>query len=294
MELLQLKYFQLVAKHENISKVAEQLNISQPSLSKTIALLEKELGTNLFDRCGRNIILNDNGRDFLSYIDNALMNIENGINRIKDENKMIQCDMKILILTGVPQITPIITTFIKRYQNVDFKIKHYNIGHNDDDFDICLTSPPIEENRYNIVHLLTEPIGIAIPKSHQLANKPKITLSDLKYEKFICLNPNKALSKIMGDVSFTFNFAQNNILETDDPNIAKEFIDNGLGIAFMPMITINKELMNSNIIIRSVEDLQKEISTILLTRKDKYESLIIRLFKQHVINHFNSLIAGKI
>ena len=49
MELLQLRYFCEVARRESVTKVAEELHVSQPSLSKTIKNLEQELGVVLFD-----------------------------------------------------------------------------------------------------------------------------------------------------------------------------------------------------------------------------------------------------
>ena len=64
MELSQLKYFEIVAKHEHITRAAEELHIAQPSLSKAISRLEAELGVELFDRQGRNIKLNSFGRVF--------------------------------------------------------------------------------------------------------------------------------------------------------------------------------------------------------------------------------------
>lgn len=64
MELLQLKYFQTVARLEHMTKAAEELHIAQPSLSKTIARLEKDLGVPLFDRQGRQITLNSFGKYF--------------------------------------------------------------------------------------------------------------------------------------------------------------------------------------------------------------------------------------
>lgn len=53
MELLQLKYFQTVARTEHMTKAAQELRIAQPALSVTIARLEEELGVPLFDRIGR-------------------------------------------------------------------------------------------------------------------------------------------------------------------------------------------------------------------------------------------------
>ena len=69
MELLQLRYFCVVAKHQNMTKAAAELMISQPALSKTIASLEKELGTPLFVRRNRSIFLNRAGEILYQKID---------------------------------------------------------------------------------------------------------------------------------------------------------------------------------------------------------------------------------
>ena len=61
MELFHLRYFMTVAKYENFSKAAEELYISQPSISKAVLSLEKELGVSLFLRKGKRVQLNDTG-----------------------------------------------------------------------------------------------------------------------------------------------------------------------------------------------------------------------------------------
>ena len=66
MELLQLYYFERIAKYQSMSKAAEELHVSQPSLSSCISRLETELGTRLFDRNGRKLVLNSYGRYFLN------------------------------------------------------------------------------------------------------------------------------------------------------------------------------------------------------------------------------------
>ena len=62
MELFQLRYFLTVAKYENFSKAADELLVSQPSISKAIMQLEQELGVQLFDRNGKRIKLNNAGK----------------------------------------------------------------------------------------------------------------------------------------------------------------------------------------------------------------------------------------
>lgn len=69
MELLQLKYFKTVAKTGKIATAAQELYLSPPALSTSIARLEKELGTPLFNRTGNRITLNTQGELFLRHVD---------------------------------------------------------------------------------------------------------------------------------------------------------------------------------------------------------------------------------
>ena len=61
MEIRVLRYFLAIAREENMTRAAERLHISQPSLSKEIKKLEEELGHELFIRTNKNMILNDEG-----------------------------------------------------------------------------------------------------------------------------------------------------------------------------------------------------------------------------------------
>ena len=89
MTLNQLRYFQAVARALNFRAAAEELYISQPSLSRSIDSLEQELGVMLFERAGRGISLTGSGRLFLEYT-----------NRILDECDIAIYKMKELSSTG--------------------------------------------------------------------------------------------------------------------------------------------------------------------------------------------------
>lgn len=81
MELQQLHYFQTVARLEHMTKAAEELRIAQPSLSKTIARLEEDLGVPLFERQHRQIKLNRFGKLFLNRVERIFMEIYEGKER---------------------------------------------------------------------------------------------------------------------------------------------------------------------------------------------------------------------
>ena len=83
MDLVQLEQFRLLARVQHMTRAAEELNIAQPSLSKTIQRLERELGVALFDRPGRQIRLNSFGRAFLERVDEAFFALEEGQRQVR-------------------------------------------------------------------------------------------------------------------------------------------------------------------------------------------------------------------
>ena len=94
MELLQLKYFKAAAELENFSAVAEKYYVPQPSISATIKKLETELGVQLFDRNGKRITLNSNGKIFYEKIASAY-NIEVDQVKASIDASAIAEDMKV-------------------------------------------------------------------------------------------------------------------------------------------------------------------------------------------------------
>ena len=108
MNLNQLYYFQKVAQLQHYHQAAKELNISQPSLSRSIANLEEELGVSLFQKNGRNIELTKYGSIFLEHV-----------NRIIDEIKIAENKMKSLASSSsghidIGYVFPLAKSYIPR------------------------------------------------------------------------------------------------------------------------------------------------------------------------------------
>ena len=82
MNLLQLRYFQAVARSRHLTKTAEKLHISPPALRSIIRRLEEEIGASLFVRCGRNIELSEYGEILLEAADQAISAVDLAQTRI--------------------------------------------------------------------------------------------------------------------------------------------------------------------------------------------------------------------
>ena len=84
MNLNHLSYFRVLAKLEHYTQAAEELSITQPSLSHAMSTLEKDLGTYLFEKQGRNIKLTKYGKIYFEYVDRALSELEKGEKKIRE------------------------------------------------------------------------------------------------------------------------------------------------------------------------------------------------------------------
>ncbi|MDQ7092172.1 LysR family transcriptional regulator [Desulfosporosinus sp. PR] len=84
MDFLQLRYFQVAARPEDITHAAEELHIVQPSLSKTMARLEKSLDVPLFERPGRRIRLKQFGKAFLKQVEQSFHELGEGQRELTD------------------------------------------------------------------------------------------------------------------------------------------------------------------------------------------------------------------
>lgn len=117
MDLLQLKYFKVVAEQEHITKSAKLLMVSQPYLSAIVARLEEEMGGQLFDRDGRNVVLNEYGKILLHHANEALQHLEDAKKEIAD---MRSRDTKYIRLGSS-------STMLSKRWLVDFLKEHNDI-----------------------------------------------------------------------------------------------------------------------------------------------------------------------
>lgn len=90
MNLSQLYYFKKLAEREHYTKAAQELYITQPSLSKSIAALEDELNVTFFEKHGRNVMLTKIGQEFYQHVRGALAELEKGLDIIREYNNDLE------------------------------------------------------------------------------------------------------------------------------------------------------------------------------------------------------------
>ena len=114
MNLNYLLYFHTLAKYEHYGKEAEELHITQPSLSKAIRNLEQDLGVELFEKSGRGIRLSSQGVHYLDYVDKALHELRLGNDILRYEKASFDAFVPIGLV--LPAASSVFSRWVKDFQ----------------------------------------------------------------------------------------------------------------------------------------------------------------------------------
>lgn len=188
LELLQLKYFVKLVETSNLSKTAQELMISAPSLSSTIRRLEKELGVELFDRSQYRIQPNKNGLVFYHYVKTALNSLDFGISAIQaDEKPTLR-----LALTNFPIWSELIYAFEKLHPEIEIDYSLITLSELNDhsrpfgwDFFLGVIED-VDQTLFESRKVYASEMPLALMSSqHPLAHRSAIYLEELRNDPFI-------------------------------------------------------------------------------------------------------------
>ncbi|GHO97933.1 LysR family transcriptional regulator [Reticulibacter mediterranei] len=294
MDLLQLKYFQTVARLEHMTKAARQLSIAQPSLSQTIARLEEELGVPLFDRKGREIRLNQFGTVFLRRVERIFGELEDARHEIADLAGMEHG--RIALAVVIPQILPdLLRSFLAEHPHVSFHLFHQHSSETvqqqleQGEIDLCITSPPIEQAGIGWTSLMKEEIYLMVPPNHRLANRTSIHLREVEHEPFVSLKPGSTMRDLTDNCCRQAGFVPRVAFEGDEPSTLRGLVTAGLGVAFISELVLRTVVDPAAIVPLRIEEPRCDRIIGLAWRKEHYLSQAAQYFRDFVIQYFKNI-----
>ncbi len=250
MNLKQMKYVVTLANIGSFSGAAELLQISQPSLSQYIKKIEKELGAELFERTNGRVRITDAGKVYLETGQKMLELEKDMANRLKDvaehkEGTIVIGASPFRSITIMPEIT---RKFQEKYPFMQLMIqematKELLEAAERNEFDLCLTTLPIDERKFQYELVLEEEIGLAVKRGSELdlrlskkaTEDNVIDVSLLNGEGFVMLPEHLSMQKELNSLCFQ------NHLELKKAAIVKslatqlEMVAVGVGSALVPM-----------------------------------------------------------
>ena len=247
MEMHQVRYFLAVAEELNFSRAAEKCNVSQPSLSRAIQLLEGEFGGQLFRREHSRTHLSDLGKMIRPHLETVYNAAKKAKELSRDVTKMQKTPFKLGIMSTISpnEIVDLIAALEARYEGLELRLcdanaadlrKRLLVG----DLEVVIYALPGEEadERTHVQPLFSEQMVIAVNRQHRLANEVGFPVKELNGEHYIhrmnCEFAGYA-DHILQEkgVTCTPTFWS----ERDDWTLA--MVAAGLGFAFMPANSVN-------------------------------------------------------
>ncbi|MGV6939100.1 LysR family transcriptional regulator [Paenibacillus sp. CMM36] len=290
MELLQLQYFLTVARLEHVTEAARSLHVTQSSLSKTIQRLEEDLGVPLFDRTGRKLRLNEFGSRFLHRAERALFELEQGKQELSVLSSPEYGTLELAVTTA-STLPNILREFRKKRPYIHFHVQMLTTQEmvtllHRGEVDFCLSSPPIEGDNIECQIVFIDPILVAVPKGHRLADRSSVTLTDLRDEWFVGVKSGYGTRDLVDSVCKSEGFVPKYVYEGDEPARLSTLVEAEIGIAFIPSTARNSREHLKYLQVENHE-LVREIA--LLWHRSRYISRAALEFREVVVEYFGSI-----
>ena len=294
MTLKSLEYFKKLAELQHFTKAANELHISQPSLSYAISELEKDLGVPLFDRKDKKITLNYYGEAFLSYVNQSLSILDEGLNFVKhiiSNPKSKNISMGYIQSLSSSIIPPFIEEFYKNPLNKNIQFSFTQKDNNelikiflDRKLDIIFCVDTVKG-------AISQAIGeqelcFVVSKEHPLCKKENIKLKDLENENFLLINPGTNLRKTIDKSFKKLKFEPKITLELGQCSNILIYVEKNLGISIVPKVDIIGHPLSDKLQIINVKNLSLKRTIYVNWFPSKSENLTLKYIENFIEDFF--------
>jgi len=244
MELRHLRYFAAVAETRHFGKAAEHLHMAQPPLSQAIRRLETELGVELFTRTTRQVALTGAGEVFRTDVERILKAVDEAVTRVARFASGAEGVLRIG-LTGAASYRqlPALARLVKREMpqvmlevHTEMLTPAQETGLIERRLDIGLLRPPVRQEGIAHRTLATEPLVVAVPEQHWLAEADVVRVEQLRHEDFIMYGATSG--SVVHDAvvrsCLASGFYPHGEYEVTETSAALALVAAGLGVAVLP------------------------------------------------------------
>lgn len=264
----ELEYFVCIAKHQRIGKASQELNVSQPTLSKFVQKIEGNLGLQLFHKLGNNFILTYAGKRFLETAEAILRmkkNLYYDLSTFEKEN-IDELKIGMSVFRGQCILPKVLPLFRNKYPNVKINIFEANSYYMEQkvlegNLDIAFVMMTDKNPDLSYEVLAQEEIVLLMSRDHPQSTLafqkegfkyPWIDIKKLEDEQFILLWSDQRTRKIADQIFHEANICPHKILTTRNIMTSIELAINGYGMAFSGELPLYYYQLNEKLNLFSV------------------------------------------
>lgn len=237
-----LRQFAVVAREQHLTRAAEILGVPQPTLSRSIARLESELGVPLFTRPGRSIRLTRHGAFLYEYSERIIPPLTSVLSRLVGEAdpEHGRVALGFLHTLGTDAVPRLLRDFRASHPGVRFALVQGGSEGllarlRDGELDVYLTAPLPSEPGMIARPLDEQRIDLFVPAGHRLARRRGgVRLAEAADEDFIFMEPGYGLRAITDDLCRAAGFEPKIAFEGEEADTARGLVGAGLGVSLLP------------------------------------------------------------
>lgn len=286
MELDQLKYFLHVAEHQNFTRAAEELAISQSALSRSIQKLEDELGQPVFERKTRSVALTDAGILLQARAQQVLTILEDTKAEITDDGQSGR-----IRIGAIPTIAPyflpeILRRFKKEYPQATLIVQENTTDNllkscSQGEVDLAILATPVPAKYLEVEELFEEELLLVLPPDHCLVKKDKIRLSDVEPYPFVLLDEAHCLSENIFSFCRQRSFQPVAVERTSQLTMVQELVSLSHGISMIPAMARQCDQSNRRVY-RSFSGRKPTRIVAVAWNPYRFQSRLINAFRQYL------------
>jgi LysR family transcriptional regulator, low CO2-responsive transcriptional regulator len=282
--LHQLKVFETVARLTSITRAAEELSLTQPTVSMQIKQLTQNIGVPLFEQIGKKLYLTHAGQELLITCREIFNELSRFEMKITDLQGLKQGKLKLATITTTKYFMPrAIAPFCQLYPGIDVALEITNhervlerLSENLDDLYIISKIP----DRLDVVlhPFLENPLVVIAPKNHPLAQEKNIPISKLQNEPFIMRERGSGTRDAVEQLFNKHGISVKVRLELGGNEAIKQAIGVGLGISVLSQHTFTPEAALSGLTILDVQHFPIERHWYIIYPDNKQLSILASTF----------------
>ncbi|KGR78715.1 LysR family transcriptional regulator [Ureibacillus manganicus] len=289
MELKDLYVFLKVVQQGSFTKAAEEMYVSQPTLSKSLKSLEKELQVKLLERSTKSLALTDAG----SIVYSQSMKIF----QLVDELEVLLSDLKKVefgeVKVGIPPLigtlffSKIASKFNTVYPNVTLQLTELGakrIGELVEEgiVHVGFVVLPIDEQKFDTKVFIEDEFVLFVSDDHFFADREIISIEELKEESFILFNRDFTLHDRVIDACNTAGFNPFIAFESSQWDVIIELVAANLGVTLLPRAIYTKQSNPKIKIVKLSERMEWKVGVI--TKRNAYIPYAVQKFLLECIN----------
>lgn len=286
--LHQFKVFEATARHGSFTRAAEELYLTQPTVSMQVKQLTKALGLPLFEQVGKRLYLTDAGRELYSTCQEIFEKLDQLEMRVADFKGMKQGRLRLAVITTAKYFVPrLLGPFCQRYPGIDVSLIVTNheraidrLANNQDDLYVMSQLP--EHIDIQAHPFLDNPLVVMAPKNHPLARESKIPLERLAQEPFIMRESGSGTRKAVQDLLERNQIEVKVRLELGSNEAIKQAIAGGLGLSVLSCHTLTPEGNTGELTILDVEGFPIERQWYVVHLGSKQLSVVASTFLDYL------------